>query len=271
MARAMSKKEHVEALGKCSLIRATFPHTWAHTSWYLEDYESHLTHRHLFWEIKHPQNAICSSRERWMKVRVTINSVSSSQLSLTKRYICLSEQQIRRLKIHLLFSLGQACDFTWFYRDTLLHFKIHTTLSLNGLEKRRKQVCCCCLSLQSVYTAKTKSNFRLKFHMIQSLFFFWVRVAFIVKWSFLFCFVILQMENDYLLIGKFNSGRVLISSKPQKLIQQLAFSFWVPQKSGNHISSNKSMEVLSSSMPQWSRSGAISRKAFTRETFQKWL
>lgn len=68
------------------------------------------------------------------------------------------------------------------------------------------------------------------------------------------------MENDYLLIGIFNSIHVLVSSKSQKLIQQLAFSFWVPQKSGNHISSNKSMEVLSSSMPQWSHTGAISRR-----------
>lgn len=52
-------------------------------------------------------------------------------------------------------------------------------------------------------------------------------------------------------IGIFNSICILVSSKSlksQKLIQQLAFPFWVPHQSGNHISSNKSMKVLRSSM-----------------------
>lgn len=66
--QTMSKNENVGATGKCSLIRAVFPRTWAKRFLRSGRFRSHLAHRHLFWEIKHPQAAICFSGEYCTKV-----------------------------------------------------------------------------------------------------------------------------------------------------------------------------------------------------------
>lgn len=189
------------------------------------------------------------------------------KLSLTKRHICFSGATNQRLEnpCIVFFRTG-----LWFHRQILFQFKTCTIFDLNALEKRRKlnSFLLLLLILIVCQTAKTKLNYRLKFHKIQSL----------LKGKIAFLFKSLLFFSCYFTDGKwlsayryFDSIHVLVSSKSQKLIQQLGFSFWVPQKSGNHISSNKSMKVSSSSMPWGISQRSHIKEAITPEIFQKSL
>lgn len=137
IARTVRKNENVEATGRCHLIRATFPRTWAKYFLISGRFKSHLAHRHLFWEIKHPQDAICFSREYWMKVPVDHQlRFFLPKLYLTKRHICFKEATDQRFENPFIVFLGTDL---WFHLVLLFHCKTYITFCLNVLTRKKQK------------------------------------------------------------------------------------------------------------------------------------